>query len=336
MKDRITEPEFRALPQDDQVARLRLLAVACLENYGLDKASEIALLNHRENAVFSINDPVKGEKFALRVHRAGYQTEKSITSELVWMEALTEAGIVTPSIIPGLDGKTVQAVDIAELHEVHYCDLLAWVEGAPLEDDSNTFKILGAANARLHAFAKNWTPPEGFERQVWDEAGMLGPEPIWGRFQDLENLDPEKCALLEQARNKALARLEVFGKSENRFGLIHADMMPENILVSQGKPFVIDFDDGGFGWYLYDLGTLFGLQVADDGWKNNLAAWAEGYRSVEPLPDEDLAELPTFLMCRLLVGLGWLHSRKETSMAQEFTDDFIDLACFMAGEYLAA
>lgn len=60
MKDRITEPEFRALPQDDQVARLRLLAVACLENYGLDKASEIALLNHRENAVFSINDPVKG------------------------------------------------------------------------------------------------------------------------------------------------------------------------------------------------------------------------------------------------------------------------------------
>jgi Ser/Thr protein kinase RdoA (MazF antagonist) len=42
----------------------------------------------------------------------------------------------------------------------------------------------------------------------------------------------------------------------------------------------------------------------------------EGYRGVRPLPDADIAELPTFLMCRRLATLGWTFSRADTPHAQ--------------------
>lgn len=336
MTDRISDIEFLMMSQDDQIARLRLAAMACLERYGLSSASEIVLLNHRENAVFSIVDDQSGAKFALRVHRAGYHERAAIASELAWMRALQESGIDTPELIRGLDGDYIQTVDIPELPAPHHCDLLDWVEGQSLSGaaSQDVYAIMGAANARLHNHAKNWKLPEDFVRQRWDEDGMLGGDPVWGRFQDLAQMSDEQRSLLERARTKARERLQAFGMSEDRFGLIHADMMPENIMVKDEHPFLIDFDDSGFGWFLYDLGTLFAADAFEEGFQDNLAAWVKGYRTVEPLGDEDLAELPTFLMCRMLVGLGWLHTRKETPMAKEYTEFYIEHACLYANEYL--
>jgi Ser/Thr protein kinase RdoA (MazF antagonist) len=126
-----------------------------------------------------------------------------------------------------------------------------------------------------------------------------------------------------------------FGKREDRFGLIHADCMPDNVLIHRGVASVIDFDDCGFGWYLYDPATLFAFSVADDAFPTMLDAWAEGYRSVAGLPDAHLAELPTFIMARCLVGLGWLHTRRETDMARLLTGPIVELACSYADSLLA-
>jgi Ser/Thr protein kinase RdoA (MazF antagonist) len=96
---------------------------------------------------------------------------------------------------------------------------------------------------------------QGFIRQAWDADGLLGAHPIWGRFEDLAALTPEAARQLGQARDRARAKLTAFGKNEDRFGLIHADLLPENVLVHEGSPMAIDFDDSGFSWRLYDLAT---------------------------------------------------------------------------------
>jgi Ser/Thr protein kinase RdoA (MazF antagonist) len=59
-------------------------------------------------------------------------------------------------------------------------------------------------------------------------------------------------------------------------------------------------------------------------------AWVEGYRSLAPLPDEHLEILDTLVMARLLLGLGWMHTRRETPLAQALTETVIELACFQA------
>ncbi len=323
---------FKELPWEEQTERLQSLAVEALGDYGISREATLTLLKHRENAVFAVEESDGGNRFALRVHRAGYQTENSIVSELQWMEALREAGIQTPKPIAGVDGNLVQTTKVPDVPEPYHCSVLSWVDGNPLTDENplESYRLLGQINAQFHRQAKNWKIPTGFERQVWDEDGICGDKPLWGHFKDLKALDKDQLGLLMQAREVMLKRLEQYGKGSDRFGLIHADLMPENIIMQDNAPCIIDFDDSGFGWFMYDLATLMTFNVADDNFQSILDAWVEGYRSQEPLPDEDLAELPTFMVARCFVGLGWISTRKETPFAQEFTEDIIGLSCMLA------
>ncbi len=272
----------------------------------------------------------------LRIHREDYQTEVMIRSELAWMEALREAGVETPEVLRAADGDTVQTVAVPEVPEPRHCDLFRWVGGEPPDagDVERTYRLLGRINARIHRQVREWKRPPGFQRQSWDEDGMLGEDPLWGRFTDLAALSDEQQARLIDAKAAVLERLARFGKAPDRFGLIHADLMPENILVRDGVPRVIDFDDSGFGWNLYDPATLLAFDVADDDFERKRDAWVAGYREEAPLPDSHLEELPTLIMARFLVGLGWLHTRRETPFAREITPDIIALACGYAQEFL--
>jgi Ser/Thr protein kinase RdoA (MazF antagonist) len=331
-----TREEFRALPAGEQAERLKELAAAALEPFGLAPDSALALLKHRENAVFRVDDAASGRPWVLRVHREDYQTPASIRSELLWMEALREDGLSTPRALTCRDGELVRTVSVPGVPEPRHCDALSWLEGESLEaaHSVESYRLLGELHARLHRHSRSWSPPPGFTRQYWDEEGMLGQEPLWGRFRDLEALDAGQRDLMNEARRFVLERLARFGKGGDRFGLIHADFMPDNVLVHAGRASVIDFDDCGFGWHLYDPATLFGFSVADEAFPVLLDAWVDGYRSVADLPDADLAELPTFIMARCLVGLGWLHTRRETEMAQLLTGSVVEMACRYAESLL--
>jgi Ser/Thr protein kinase RdoA (MazF antagonist) len=331
-----TREEFRALTRAGQAERLRELAAAALEPFGFAPDSTLELLKHRENAVFRVDEAASGRRYVLRVHREGYQTLASIRSELLWMGALREAGINTPRALAGHDGDTVQTVSVPGVPEPRHCDALSWIEGEPLEaaHSLEAYRLLGELHARLHCHSRRWSPPPGFTRQCWDEEGMLGREPLWGRYQDLETLGADQLALMNQARRVVLERLARFGKGDGRFGLIHADFMPDNVLIHRGEAWVIDFDDCGFGWHLYDPATLFAFSAADDAFPSMLDAWVDGYRSVTDLPDEHLAELPAFIMARCLVGLGWVHTRRETDLARLLGGALVELSCGYAESLL--
>lgn len=68
------QSEFDALSQDARVERLQQLARVALAHWGLEPAT-LELLKYRENAVFKVTQPSTGERFVLRVHRAGYRTD---------------------------------------------------------------------------------------------------------------------------------------------------------------------------------------------------------------------------------------------------------------------
>ena len=54
----------------------------------------VELITERENAVYRIMRD--GAPAALRLHRAGYQNEASILSELSWTTRLADAGFACP------------------------------------------------------------------------------------------------------------------------------------------------------------------------------------------------------------------------------------------------
>ncbi|MDQ7020021.1 MAG: aminotransferase class III-fold pyridoxal phosphate-dependent enzyme [Robiginitomaculum sp.] len=304
---------------DPEIIAARALAQKALKNWGLENA-DITLLKHRENTVFKITAK-DGTRYALRVHRHGYHSDAALKSELLWMQALQQDGIDTPAVIPTKEGDLFVTTSHEAVATPRQCSLLSWVEGVPFDDLGRVEKgmqaelveryhRLGALAAQLHNQAQDWTPPEGFTRQKWDEEGLLGDEPLWGRFWEHPVLSARQKDQILKARLVLQDLLAQIGKDPAHYGLIHADFLPENILVHKGDLYLIDFDDSGYGWHLFEMATSLFPQADQPFFDDLVAAYVAGYRQHRTLSDEHVELLPAFIMIRAFTYLGWLKSRQ--------------------------
>jgi Ser/Thr protein kinase RdoA (MazF antagonist) len=291
-------------------------ARAAMSLYPIAVGSRVELVRYGENTTYRVSD---GERsLALRLARPGYQSPASAESEIAWMSALRERGLATPRPVEGRDGKIVQQVRL-DGGRVQLAVAFEWVEGVPLADVEGLqpWRRLGGIMAQVHEHARSWCPPHGFTRPAWDLDALVGDSPRWGTPVPRGVWGETDRRLILEARTAVRERLERFGTGPARFGLIHADLAFENVLVQpDGNAVVIDFDDSGPSWYLYELATtLFPLEGTSS-FRARRDLLTAGYRDVGRLSEDDLAELPTFLMCRRLATLGWTFSRADTPHAQ--------------------
>ncbi len=311
-------------------------ARAALPAYGLGPDAQLRLLNVSENGTFLIVDPAGGRS-VLRVHRSGYHSEAAILSELAWIDALRADGVVrTPAYLPALDGSSVvtaRTADGATRHAVRF----EWVEGTEPDETRlvGDFAELGAIAARLHGHARAWRRPAQFTRFVWDYDTSLGERGWWGRWQDGLGMGPEELAVLGRLDDVLRRRLTAYGTGPEVFGLIHADMRLANLLVAGDQVTVIDFDDCGFGWYMYDLASAVSFIEHEPYVPELLDAWVRGYRTVAELSAADEAELATFVMLRRLLLVAWIGSHSGTETAQAMGPEFTITSCTLAETYLS-
>ncbi|MGI9288166.1 MAG: phosphotransferase enzyme family protein [Pseudomonadales bacterium] len=335
--------EFYELGPERQAECYRQLAQRALQQWGIENAG-LELLKQRENAVFAVTTGV-GNKYALRIHRADYHTDAELRSELQWMAALDAYGVHTPAVVPALDGKLFERVSVPEVPESRQVDLLAWIDGKPmgsieagmqgeLEELLANYRLIGELAAKLHNQTSNWDFPEGFTRHHWDADGLVGDKPFWGRFWENAALTAEQRALIVRARDVVREKLLEFGTGEDRYGLIHADFLPENLMVSDTDVKLIDFDDAGFGWHLFELATSLFVHLGEPHFDAVSEALFEGYRSQRALPDEHLKYLPYLIMARLFTYLGWLHTRETTDTTVEMTPVIVAAATGFAEHLL--
>lgn len=265
-------------------------------------------LSNRENAVFEINLP-KG-RAALRLHREGYQNADNIQSELWLMEKLAAAGLPVPSALASLDG-----TNLVTLSTGRQASVISWREGEAMGFAGVAFAAateillsrharLGQLLAEIHRTADGLTLPQSFVRPVWDSSGLVGELPIWGRFWEHPLATPTQSAALAECRSylqNMLTRSDVGG-----VGLIHADVLRENVLVQGDSLSLIDFDDSGFGYRLYDLGTVLSQNLYEPAFNEIRAALIEGYGLSHPMSC-DLVD--AFTLSRVCASVGWAMPR---------------------------
>ena len=324
-----------------QRERLELVARDALRHHGFGPDAVLTLLNISENATYAVDDPGTGERSVLRVHRPGYHSRAAIESELAWVSALRSEQVVrTPRVLPAADGALVVAgrhPDGEERHAVRF----EWCPGAEPAGERlvEDFRDLGAVTARLHLHARSWSRPEGFTRFRWDYDTSIGPRGHWGRWQDGMAVGPAELEVLGRLDAVLRDRLAAFGDGPDRFGLVHADMRLANLLVDPADATsgvtVIDFDDCGFGWFMYDLGSSLSFIEHDPQVPALVDAWATGYRSVAPLSAAEEAELRTFVLLRRLLLVAWIGSHSDTDLAREMGEEFTAVSCDLAEAYLS-
>ncbi|KQY04439.1 aminoglycoside phosphotransferase [Mycobacterium sp. Root135] len=338
--------DFYALDDLDQAARLTLLAESAAAHWD-GGFHDVRLVKYRENAVFSAQRS-DGQRIAVRVHRHGYHSDAALQSELHWMRELADtAGIEVPPVIPSGTGDLVVRVTHPAVPEPRQVSVLGWLGGAPVGtsedglelDDSLAARLYfdaGALAGSLHNHSCTMIAPAGFTRHSWDEHGLIGDDPLWGRFWELPELLADQREVLQRARSAAHHDLAAFGRHEVNYGLIHADLVPENLLNEDGRLKIIDFDDAGYGWYLFELATALYFNVDLAAYSRIQDSLIAGYRSTRPLTPHEEALLPLFLFLRGTTYVGWVQSRPETETAKTMRPMLVERACLLAGRYLAA
>ncbi|MEZ5727158.1 MAG: phosphotransferase [Burkholderiaceae bacterium] len=335
---------FFELAVDEQSARLKSLATEALRAWGVTHCDP-RLIKYRENAVFEVRTR-DGARAALRVHRQGYHDAASLDSELRWMAMLARQGIAVPTPIPTEAGPVVHDGRAAGVPGVWKVDMLSWVAGRELgavgepldlggRDAATLFGAFGRTMARLHEFSSRWLEQDSQARHAWDRDGLVGERPFWGRFWELAALTPEQRDLLLQARAAIAEDLDAYGKSPANYGLIHADLVPENVMLDGDSIALIDFDDAGYGWHMFEIVTAL-FWLADEPEIDTMTkALLDGYRSVRPLAERDLAMTDLFVAARALTYLGWVHTRRQNETAIELTPMMIEIATGACSAYLA-
>jgi Ser/Thr protein kinase RdoA (MazF antagonist) len=93
-------------------------------------------------------------------------------------------------------------------------------------------------------------------------------------------------------------------------------LLPENIMLCADGIRLIDFDDTGESWVLFEMATALIDLAGSDYFDPSLGALISGFRELRALPDEHLAMLPAFMIARILSYLAHTVSRSHLEQAE--------------------
>jgi Ser/Thr protein kinase RdoA (MazF antagonist) len=303
--------------------RVRKIAEIALREYGLER-TKLKFITYTGNGLYQVTVPeanrVAPGRYTLRLHQPDYMKPKFITSEMEWLSALYQEGIPVPMPVRNLDGNWLTEADGGyEVPQKRNCTLIGWTEGRILGAKARPkhFRSLGRVMGKMHEQSKKWKRPKGFARPHWDWDGLYGEGFSYGApAADAREAIPKKH---QSAFNETLERvrevMDQLGKGKDVYGLIHADLgLADNVafLAGEAKPF--DFDDCGYGYWVFDFGVTLCEEFIDtnDRSQTTLDAFKSGYEETSSLDRIGFEYLDLFIAARLA---QFLFFYKATSLA---------------------
>jgi Ser/Thr protein kinase RdoA (MazF antagonist) len=287
-------------PTPADIERHNTLARIALRHYNLlDPTPEFVRFN--ENLTFRVTAAAGREQYLLRLHRSApsnflVQSPASLESELLWLEALSRDTDITVQR-PVRNRRHQLITTITPIGETAplLCSLLTWIDGGPLPQDTPSAPLLvqrlGGLAARLHDHASRWTLPAGLTRVTF------GPEFLTRTLSLLKDgveqglFGPADLAILDETAERIRSIIAPLPRDRQSWGLIHADLQGNNILVHGDDVRPIDFSLCGFGHFLFDLAVALPCLKAD-----LREPLLDGYRRLRPLPENHVQLLEAFAL----------------------------------------
>ena len=314
----MTQLPFRDLTRRQRLYRYRELAKIALRAYGMEDA-QLTFLQYLANVIYRVDLPggsAQGDekgpyvpnRCLLWLH--AWDNIPYINAEMIWLEALAgEGGLAVQKPMRALNGEFSVQVSSPGIPQGRCATLLGWLDGRKLGEKSirpKHLKVSGRLVAQLHAFSAAWQPPEAFSRPTWDWEAQLGGSMFDVSIEELVATMPgqflEAFKVTSREAKKAMASL---GTGSEVFGLIHADLYPENVLFKAGQAYPIDFEDVGYGWWMWDIAVALCTWAWKPGWERMRDAFYKGYQAVRTLPAEQWEMLELFVATQYATMLIW-------------------------------
>lgn len=303
--------------------------------------TKVSALSKSENTVFLVEDPTLDHNYVARVNsgRLSYHTKPMIESEMAWLMALHEdTDIPVPRVLTSSDNETVFQISISADGSKRFVSFYSFLDGQEPSDDNlaDGMRLLGSITAKLHDHAKSWARPAGFTRPAWSAAAILDNQLGWGDWKNGVGIKGEAEKTLARAEAILRGRIDALPRDSNNYGLIHGDLRLANLLADGDTISLIDFDDSGFGWFLFELPAAISFIEHHLEIETLQKNWIAGYKSVSSTGLDLLEELPSLLLLRRFALLAWLGYQKDhLEFARDIGPAFTSASVAQAQAYIS-
>jgi Ser/Thr protein kinase RdoA (MazF antagonist) len=307
---------FRELSRRSRLSRLRKLAQTASQEFGLE--GSLHFIQYTENITYRVDvngreaplddlNPYVHNRYLLRIHAMG--DVEMIASELIWLAALNhDAGLPVPAPMPTLDGRLLAKIATPDIPNGRVISLMRWLNGRRVHTGLRPkhMAALGKVVAQMHSFASSWQPPSGFTRPFWDWDSQLGGSMFRHPFEQIMETVPQPYLQpFHVISRDAKQVMDLLGKGPDAYGLIHADLYPENVLFKNDQAFPIDFEDCGYGYWMWDISVALCNWAWGDHWNPMRDAFQEGYSKIRTLPEKQWEMLDLFVATQFATMVLW-------------------------------
>lgn len=327
---------YNELSKSGRIRRMRMLALEVLKEFGV-RNPELKFVRQAGNTLFRVittelpdsvgsSDIFVNDHFLLRIHQPGYQEPEAIELELAWLFGMrkdTDLPVQEP--VPSLDGHFLIQIIVPGVPETRYCSLLRWINGRSVKNNVKRYHFLEAGRlfAKMHNFSSSWNHTEVPSKRRFDWEGLFQNDAGSGMTNGdaWALLIPEQREAFSFVAEKVREVMDDWGQNSEKFGLIHGDLgVDENLLFWHGKPRAIDFDDSGYGYYVFDLAVALDSCKDDPDYSIYKDELLRGYLEYRNLSSSEIDQLDLFLAA---LEIYWnLWATGGTHLYPEFLDEY--------------
>lgn len=275
------------------------LAVRAARRYGVAEPVLTPLTGGHFADVYAFERD--GDECVLRVIPPNEEIDAQAAASIVeWMGYLAERGAAVTRPIRSEGGAYIEVLeDGSGTYVATACEKARGVLAETLPADAWTDALIeefGRTTGRMHVIARTYRPADdSLKRPVWNEIGNC--------FHPVESLDESQAGVRARLA-EVMDRLDAFPRTEEDYGLIHADLHGGNLFVDteRGAVTVFDFDDSCYGWYAMDVAmalfdTLVMYPRSDERASSRgfMRAYLAGYNGERRLSGFWIEQIPDFL-----------------------------------------
>lgn len=321
----------------------KLIEIA-LEHYGITDFSS-SFIRHNDNITLKIDNNEDNNSYVLRIHSpitSGLQgvqhTFEGLTAEVELLNSLNEqTSLPLQQPIKNKKGNSVSTIVDVDNNYIHLATLLNWKEGNVYTgteiNSKNIAYEVGVVLAKLHNFSNNWIIPQPFIRPNYDIEKYRN---LTDRLQygiEINLFTSEQYDVILETMKYIKTIFDRTPKTNNNWGIIHADLQGGNIIVNKDTVIPIDFGFSGYGYYLFDIGiTLTSFNI------NHRKKVLEGYKTLRNLNEEDEFLISAGFILAIFGGFGFVVNNQEAHewiqrrmpyVTQKYCKAFLDKKSFL-------
>lgn len=225
------------------VSEHTLTEVLC--RYGL-KRSSILPISGCENWVFQIaHNP---SPYILRLTPSSHRTYTMVRAEIDWINCLHEQGLRVARAIPFGDREIVERVKVDDAYVSAVVFEKAQGSSPGYDNlEPSLIREWGEVVGKMHRLARVYHPrDDSCFRMHWDQDEKF----------NIEQYVPRSQSIVFEKFHSLVVRLRELPVDSASYGLIHADLNPDNFFVDEQGITVFDFDDCLYSWFLYDIAAI--------------------------------------------------------------------------------